>query len=117
MQPVKRLARWILREEIQHHVDALVKAQRELEQFLDDHVPTFGFPGSENNGDKTPKTTREPSPVRKSSGCSRGQSRGEYPITQWQATINEVKHEMENQRLEREAEAIETSSRGVGSQD
>jgi hypothetical protein len=75
---LKRFARWILREEIQSHVNALVKVERKFEQFLDDHTPTFGFPGSENkpNLDKTPKTTRLSS-FSKSSGCSRGRSRGE----------------------------------------
>jgi hypothetical protein len=82
MQPVKALARWILREEIQDYVDAIVKGERELKQFvdqvLDDHTPNFGFPGSETTTkDKTLKTTEVPSPVSKSSGCSRGQGRGE----------------------------------------
>ena len=78
MQPVKRLARWILREEIQSHVNALVKIQREFEQFHRDHYPNFAFPGSGNKPkDKTLKRSVVPSTgVSKSSGCSRGRSRG-----------------------------------------
>ena len=80
---LKRFARWVLRDEIQRSVNSLVKLQRGLEQFHQEHYPTFNFPGSGNKPkDKTLKRSVLPSTgASKSSGCSRGRSRGEedYP--------------------------------------